>query len=292
MSQTPARWIGFFPAAADPATHLASVPYARALGFVWERGDHDGVRMRMPFSAGVSTADGQGIDPLATLGLLDHACSAAVYLSLDSPTLIATIDLRTEFAEPHEAGSDVICTARTQFNDGAFALVRAQTQSAASGRVLAYASSAYAIGSHPGMKGKNPAPLQVSESAPGPVDRAYASFAQTLGLESGADGLEMPFRHRLIGSLSLPALHGGSTGAALVCSALAIAQDEQGGDALWRPLTVDVHYLSAVRASTVRLRPAIRKAGRRSCVVSVSALQGADAREVTHAECLLVRSSP
>lgn len=283
LSSTP----GFFPAAADPATHLASVPFARTLGFVWERGDADGVCIRMPFSAATRDATGTAVNPLATLALLDHVCSAAVYLSLERPSLIATIDLRTEFAHAQDSG-DVVCTARTQFIDGAFALVRGQAVSQTSGQVVAYCSSAYAIGSHPGMQGKNSELRQHAALQ----DQRHASFAAMLGMQAapeGAGGMQMPFNDRLVGALSLPAVHGGATGAALVTTALAHAQ-AQGNGPVWRPLTVTVHYLRAVQASTLTLLPAIRRTGKRHCVVGVSAVQGAHVQDVAHAECLLVRT--
>ncbi len=283
-------WPGHFPAAADPATHLAAVPYARTLGFVWEGADAEGARIRMPLNAANATAQGR-VDPLAVLGLLDHSCSASVYLALERPCLIATIDLRCEFAADADEGGAVFVQARTLHLSGGFALVRAQACCANSGRAVAYASSTYAIGSHPGMQDKPadtpPLPTACEPDAP---DGTEHGLARVLGLQAQAGAWSMPFRRRLVGALSLPAVHGGATAAALLSVATRLAHEQLDPATTWRPLSVDVHYLRAVESVHTLLSPRLRKRGRRSCVISASATQGTPPREAAYAECLLART--
>jgi acyl-coenzyme A thioesterase PaaI-like protein len=282
----PARVPGFFPLDANPAAHMARVPFAATLGFVWEGGEDGLARVRMPLDAAAAAPGGHVIDPLALLALLDHGCSASVYLALPRPALIATVDFRCEFAHPIEAGADVACRARTQFLDAHFAVVRAEAVSTTSGHVVAYTSSTYAIGAHPGMARK-----EVAAEAwlqPGIAREPQRDFRSMLGLRGHQGEYQLPFHDRLVGAVSLPAVHGGATAAALVLAAMKEAEATIQPAAAWQPLSVTVHYLRAVQAQALHVRPALRKPGARSCVVGVSSHQGDPARECAHAECLLV----
>lgn len=286
MSAREAVQQGFFPLEANPAAHMSRVPFACTLGFIWEGSDAQGARVRLPFNGAVAAADGLAADPLAILALLDHTCSAAVYLALPRPSLIATVDLRCEFAAAPEPGEDVVCTALTQYLDR-FAIVRATATSTASGRPLAYASSAYAVGAHPGMKGKKVAPEAWLKT--GIVREVHEGFEQMLGLQPHDTNFCLPFHDRLVGAVSLPAVHGGATAAALALAACGHAATTVERSAIWSPLTVSVHYLRAVRAEPLWLQPVLRKPGAHSCVIGVTAAQSDAGKEVAHAECLLVR---
>jgi acyl-coenzyme A thioesterase PaaI-like protein len=229
------------------------------------------------------------VDPLAILAQVDHACSAAVYLALPRPSLIATVDLRCEFAAAPEPGSDVLCTALTQYLDCGFAIVRASAVSTATGRCLAYASSAYAVGAHPGMKGK-----EVAAEAwlkPSMAREVHKGFENMLGLLPDGANFCLPFHERLVGAVSLPSVHGGATAAALALAACGNAAATVEPNAQWRPLTLSVHYLRAVRAEPLLLQPVLRKPGARSCVFGVAATQSGAGKDVAHAECLLVRGN-
>lgn len=279
---------GFFPLDANPAAHMARVPFAATLGFVWEGSEDGAARVRLAFDAATATPDGRCIDPLVLLALLDHACSASVYLALPRPALIATVDFRCEFTRATRPGADVFCRARTQFLDAHFAVVRAEAASPATGEVVAYASSTYAIGAHPGMARK-----EVAAEAwlkPGLARETHPSFRSLLGLQGMQDEFQLPFHERLVGAVSLPAVHGGATAAGLVLAAMRQASVSIEPAAAWQPLSVTVHYLRAVQARPLHIRPALRKPGARSCVFGVTSHQDDSTRECAHAECLLVRA--
>lgn len=277
--------MGHFPHGADPRTHLARMPYPQALGFVWLKGGGDGVVLQMWPDAANRDANG-ALHTLALLSILDHACSAAVYQALSEPKHIATIDLRCEFADAPGPGAGVDCHALTVHIDGSFAIVRASVVCQVSGKHLAYASSTYAIGAHPGMQNKTVVPLSQSFAAAA-SRHPPADFESILGLREADAGWVLPFSDSLIGGLSLPSMHGGAIGASLTLAAISLAQRELEMQAAWRPLTVSIQYLRAVEALPTRIEASLRKRGRRSCVVSTSASQTAG-RESAIADCLLV----
>lgn len=278
---------GFFPLDANPAAHIARVPFAQALGFVWKDDDDSRVaRVLLPFAPAVSYGMPAGIDPLALLGLLDHTCSAAVYLALPRPALIATVDLRCEFLHPLVPGADVACTAQTEFLNDRFAVVRAQACCAQTGRRVALASSTYAVGTHPGMAGREIDPnawLQPPARHACPM-----GLRSLLALEPDGSAWRMPFQPRLVGAVSLPAVHGGASFAALALAALQFAARAATPARRWRPLSLSASYLRAVQAQTLVIQPVLRKAGPRSCVVGVSSHQSDPAKPAVHAECLFV----
>ncbi len=280
--------LGYFPSG-DPDTHLRSLPYARALGLQWENGNGACVRVRLPYSSSVRAADRAAIDSLATLGLLDHICSAAVYSSLDRPKLIATLDLRVEFADDPQSEGDIVAQAQTTYIDGAFSLVRAEAVCARSGRRVAYASSAYALGVHPGMRGNTTeTTVQKCEAGPGQPE-THDGFLRMLGLQNSVQGFVLPFDRRLIGAISLPSLHGGATGAAMAAAAAEEARKGVDGNAPSRALTLAIQYLRAAGAAPVLMQTRVLKRGFRASVISVIAEQGTPAQTVAQAECLFVR---
>lgn len=289
MSARDAKQRGYFPSNASPRVHLARVPFASTLGLIWEGGDAAGAHVKLPFNSAAASADKLAVDPMAILALIDHACSAAVYLALPSPTLIATLDLRCEFAAASEPGEDVLCTAQTQYLAGGFAVVRASAFHKVSGRKLAQASSAYALGAHPGMKGRDTATQSQPNVA---IEREHHDgFQHMLGLQRFGGGVRMPFHERLIGAVSLPSVHGGATAAALALAAIGHVEATIEPAGSWRPLTLSVHYLRPVRAEPLLMEPVLRKPGGSSCVVGVAASQTGIAKEVARAECLLVHAN-
>lgn len=284
----PSRYAGpgFFPLDANPAAHISRVPFAHTLGFVWQNGPADRVaRVLLPFGPTVSHGEPAGIDPLALLALLDHACSAAVYLALPRPSLIATVDLRCELLQPVPPGADVVGTAQTEYLDDQFAIVRAEAACTRTGQRLALASATFAIGTHPGMAGRDIDPC-AWHRPPAPQEH-HAGFRAMLGLQPHGSEWHLPFHPRLVGAVSLPAVHGGASFAALTLAALQFAERAVEPARRWRPLGLSANYLRAVKADTLVIRPALRKAGPRSCVISASSHQSDPARQAVHAELLL-----
>ena len=172
--------------------------------------------------------------------------------------------------------------------DEHFALVRATAVSAASKQCLIYSSSTYSIGAHPGMAGE-----QVNAEAwlqAGIRPEPQHSFRDMLSLQAQGCDFRLPFHERLIGAVSLPAVHGGATAASLTLAAITLAERAIDPASQWAPLSVTVHYLRAVQARPLDVRTVLRKPGARSCVVSATSFQSDAEKESAHANCLLVRS--
>ena len=279
--------VGYFPAG-DPALHIRSMAFPRAMDLRWAGQSEGRASVILPFSAAVLDVGGRAVDPLAILGALDHACSTGVYTSLKQPLLIATVDLRVEFAMPPAAGRDVLCQAWTVWSDDQWALTRAEARCATSGSALAFASSAYALGAHPGSAGAEVSvvrpPAQVLGAAP-----SVGGFAALLGMQHGRDGSStMPFRAELIGAQSLPALHGGSTAAALASTALETARRfARNPTAKRKLLSVSVQFLRAAETKATHLNAELQKRGARLDVLTATAHQGDVLRPVARADCLV-----
>ncbi|MDM0015157.1 hypothetical protein QTH87_22120 [Variovorax sp. J22P168] len=277
---------GFYPAG-DPALHLRSMAYPRALDLRWNGQANGRISILLPFGESVLDVRRRAVDPLAILGALDHACSAGVYAGLMQAQLIATVDLRVEFADQPTDGNDVMCEAWTVWSDAGWALTRAEARCASTGAALAFASSAYAKGSHPGAA-KTGAALSI---APPPQTHALleaGGFAALLGLQHSDLGTTMPFREALVGAQSLPSLHGGSTAAALGATSLHTSR-RLALDAA-RPrrlLSVAVQFLRAAGASATSVAADIVKSGARIDVLTAIAHQGDLARPVARAECVV-----
>ncbi|MEO8297104.1 MAG: PaaI family thioesterase, partial [Burkholderiales bacterium] len=233
---------GHFPSG-DPVTHARALPYARALGLHWQDVGPARAGLRLPFSDRVADARRGTVHPLALLGQLDQACSAAVFAGLEQPALIATLDLRVDYAAPPAPQGELLCTAQTTYMDASTALVRAHAVCVSSGATVAYASSAYAIGAHPGMRDRE-ATVRQDSFAPDPAEWApHDSFEQMIDLQRDGDGWVMPFHRRLVGAASLPSLHGGSTGAAMALAAVDLVRGQCPPVPALRWLGLSVRYL-------------------------------------------------
>lgn len=294
-----------------PAQHLLRVPFARTVGIVSEAVSANRLLLRLPFNAAVADARG-AIDLRAITALLDHAGGAVVYMTQLRAAPTATLDLRVAFAEPAVPGEDAICKVTVEHADTTRALVNATVRGAQSGRLLASGSGCFIIGAHPGQ-----APGQVIadpwrlKSAPGAILEPgvqFASFDEFLGVPAaeslGAAPVEIPFRPHLVGAVSLPALHGGVTAAALMMAAQqAMAQmsvvnaapahttthattgSEAGSPRL---ASIAIQYLRVGQAKTLSAIAQVSKPGRRTSFVNASATQDGGARVVATAQCVFI----
>lgn len=80
---------------------MEHVPHNRALGIeCFDLGDHE-ARMRLPYSPQIVGNPETGvIHGGAITSLLDACCGAAVFMSLERPMPIATLDLRIDYHKP------------------------------------------------------------------------------------------------------------------------------------------------------------------------------------------------
>jgi uncharacterized protein (TIGR00369 family) len=92
----------------------AAVPFNRALGLeLGELGDGT-ARVRLPYDAALAGNPDTGVlHGGVVTALLDVSCAAAVFMKLDAPRPIATLDLRIDYMGPATPGralqADAIC---------------------------------------------------------------------------------------------------------------------------------------------------------------------------------------
>ncbi len=112
---------------------------------------------------------------------------------------------------------------------------------------------------------------------------ARIPYAQFLGLTAEAEGddlrLTMPFAEHLIGNPTIPALHGGTTGAFMELAALAELA-RRGDGRLAKTIGVTVEYLRSGRARDTHARVEVKRMGRRIANVSVEAWQDDPAKPI------------
>ena len=280
----------------DPAQHLLHVPYTRAAGTQYV-GVTDGViSLRQPFRGAVADAASGAIDQRAITALLDHACGVAVYTTLAEAAPTATLDLRVAFPQAAAAGEDVVCEASIAHADAALAVVNATVRGTQSGRLVATGSGCFIVGAHPGQgPGKKLAdpwhstsPAIAHAAAAGAAD--FASFAQFLGVrnlpEPSGGAVELVFQPHLVGAVSLPALHGGATAAALASAAH--AGMAASGKPAARLASISIQYQRAGQAKTLTARARIEKQGGRTSNLSICATQDDGARVVATAQCVFL----
>lgn len=106
---------------------------------------------------------------------------------------------------------------------------------------------------------------------------AAIPYHRYLGLEVRRDPegllLVMPFDDKLIGNPTLPALHGGVTGALLECAAIATVMAEVDTEALPRIVNISIDYLRPGRPLNTLARGRITRQGRRVVNVQAQAWQ-------------------
>lgn len=88
------------------------VPHNRALGLEPVELTDGSARMRLPYSpALVGNPETGVLHGGAITSLMDACCGGAVFMKLETPVPIATLDLRIDYLRPAEAGRDVLAHA-------------------------------------------------------------------------------------------------------------------------------------------------------------------------------------
>ncbi len=271
----------------DPAGHLRLVPFTSAVGVRWG-GVKDGTaHVVLPWSRAVSDARTGGVDERAVMAVLDHVSSSGVFAQMQEAVPIATLDLRVAFQHAAPPGSDVLFTAKATHVADTVAFVNATAQ-AGDGTPLATSSATFILGSSPGGDREGGAAGMWKPARGfdvGNVD-ALGSFDEFLGLSRHGQHVRMEFADRLVGAVSLPALHGGMVASLLASAARTAAASEPGQ--VNRLATISVQYLRAGRAEATSALGTFVKRGARSAVLSVTARQAHGSREVAHAQCIFV----
>jgi acyl-coenzyme A thioesterase PaaI-like protein len=267
----------------DQALHTLSVPLTATIGAQWVGRSDRGVEIRLPWAPMVTDSATGGIDHRAVMTLLDHASGAAVYAAQDEPAPTATLDLRVGFFRGATPGQGITVRARAVDLAAHVAHIAAEAL-ADDGTLLAQSTGAFIVGAHPGGGGGQGADLWRPARAFAPGDASLlGSFEAFLGTVRTGPLLAMPFADRLIGAVSLPALHGGAVASLLATAAhdLAVADGGRTG----RLTAITVQYLRAGRAEATTAAAEFEKRGARSAVVAVSARQSHGTREIARAQC-------
>ena len=138
------------------------VPHNAALGIVLEDYEPTGQALiRLPYAPKLVGNPQTGVvHGGAITSLMDATCGAAVFLGMDPPRPIATLDLRIDYLKPAPAGRDILCrgtvtkiTRHVAFV-GATAFVDDETDAVATARgtFMIFSNKRSVDGPHRGMK--------------------------------------------------------------------------------------------------------------------------------------------
>lgn len=269
--------------------HLQSVPLPRALGVqwagLWPGPDGEGpvARMQLACRPALCTPDG-ALDLRVVAAVLDQSGAPACYASRASTGITATLALQLDFAAAPEPGRALVVDARCIASDGASALVTAEARHDG-GPVLVRLSGRYVVGLGPGRAASSddPPERRAEQAArhAGAQAPAAPSFGALLALRGEGDAQVLDFQPWQVGSVALPALHGGVVAAGLMSAAAAAVPAP--GLALRQ---LSLQYLRAGLAETTHFRAACMQAGRRAAHVAASATQQGGSRQVATMQAL------
>jgi uncharacterized protein (TIGR00369 family) len=211
--------------------------------------------------------------------MLDESCGMAVDLALGGTRAIATLDLRIDYQKPAIAGLDVrahsVCTRVAR----SIAFVHSTAYQVSEDDPVATAAACFMIGANQTNiltdwpKNAFPVPtLEAPEDAASPF--SHSPFARCLGIRLQNDGTwMMPFSAKIIGNPTLPAIHGGVTGAFLETAAIVGVTRELGAAAPPKPIGLTINYLRPGRAVDSYANVSIVKQGRRIVAFEARAWQ-------------------
>jgi len=129
------------------------IPLNQAMGIrldVLERGR---ARMTLPYTSAFIGDPVSGVlHGGAVTALMDSACGAAVFMALDEPDAIATLDLRIDYLRAAEPGRDVVASAECYHLGRNVAFVRGTAHHGDPDEPIASCAGSFMIGTHmPGV---------------------------------------------------------------------------------------------------------------------------------------------
>ena len=221
--------------------------------------------------------------------MLDESCGMAVELALDGTRAIATLDLRIDYQKPAIAGLEVrahsVCTRVAR----SIAFVHSAAYQMSEHDPVATASACFMIGANKTnvLTGwpKDAFPVLTLEAPEDPTSPfSHSPFARCLGIRLQNDGTWiMPFSPKIIGSPTLPAIHGGMTGAFLETAAIVGVTRELGAVAPPKPIGLTINYLRPGRAVDSYANVSIVKQGRRIVAFEARAWQDDPSKPIASA---------
>lgn len=125
---------------------MQNVPHNVALGIeVVSLGDRQ-ASMKLPFSELLrGVGEQSGLHELALTSLMDACCGAAVFMALDQPRPVATLDLRVDYLQASQAGRGVVAEAHCYRLSGEVAYVRCRAFHSCDEEPLAEAAGAFML---------------------------------------------------------------------------------------------------------------------------------------------------
>lgn len=128
------------------AAFTTHVPHNAALGLSFERVDPGDIEVRMPWQPHLVGNPETGVlHGGAVASLIDASCGAAVFLTVQPPRPIATLDLRIEHLRQPRSGAALVCRAVCERVTTHIAFVRAIAHDGDDGDPIATASATFMI---------------------------------------------------------------------------------------------------------------------------------------------------
>ena len=144
-----------YAAGEDPLERVRAMinftPHARALGVEVTRIEPARVWGRVPYRTDLVGDPESGVIAGGVItSLLDQICGTAAVAAMESPTTVATIDLRIDYMRPAEPGRDVLAEAHCYKIGRSVAFVRAVAYDDSPDNPVANAAAAFMVNSNAG----------------------------------------------------------------------------------------------------------------------------------------------
>lgn len=203
--------------AAERPLRRSLAPFMRALGSFMLGGVGQRIRWRLPFSPAACAPGGDTIDLRAVAALLDHAGGAAVFAALPDLKATATLELRMDLVGTPSPGQDICVDAGCEAIDAGSVLVVGDAWcldvAGSARRPVARMTGRFVVGVGPGQRPGDDAWRAREATAAAHVAVAppsLRSFEELLGGMVTGHAFALPPAPWLVGSIALPALHGGA----------------------------------------------------------------------------------
>jgi uncharacterized protein (TIGR00369 family) len=132
---------------------LQFTPHARALGMEVTRVAPARVWGRVPYRSDLVGDPATGVIAGGVITtFLDHICGTAAVAAMETPTTVATIDLRIDYMRPAEPGRDVLAEAHCYKLGRKVAFVRAVAYDDTPDNPVAHVAGAFMVNSSAGRK--------------------------------------------------------------------------------------------------------------------------------------------
>lgn len=249
------------------------------LGIEYSQRESGELVLRLPWGphlTGGGGGAGISVGPLAVV--LDTICGIGAMAALGFDEVVATLDLRIDYARQFNDVSDCLVACRPvdilgQAENGGV-LMQAEAKNAQDGSVLAYAFGRFIRRSL-----RNSETSRSRIAAQGRREPAE-SYTELMRFQDAGDGtLLMPFRPGIIGNGSLQSIHGGALAAHLQAAAQLAVDTARPGT--MRLATASFNFLRFGCAAATMAKAEIERLGQSVASVRASSWQRAGRLNVT-----------